>query len=275
MKTIINEFTKINGLMAQVSSMDLVDREKWVYNQFLNYAHKNSKYVAHAHGLNDIECEFYIASGLYDKFLKLRDKTLEKCDGVHFNAIEYIECRHVLALVRKVVNELNFKNATIEKKGLCLPDSEISFKNGPRYFIKGVYIPDSVEYENISRMSTKKVDIIDLIKQWENRDSRSENRKVRQFNAFIDEEGNSTSEETQLAGNYRTPEQELFYNLNMETALATVSKIAVSDSAFMHVYEVLTKTDKLTTSDLMVVSRFRKRNNLEGLTLSDLRYLFA
>lgn len=274
MKTIINEKTKINGTMAQVSSMELVSRETWVYRQFLSYAHKVSKYVASRHGLNDIECEYYIASGLYNKFLKLREKTLETCDGVHYNAIEYIECKHVLSLVRLVVNELNFKNATIEKKGLCLPDSEISFKNGASYKIMGAYIPDSIEYENISKMATRKIDIIDLLKQWENRDSRSESRKVRQFTRYIDDEGNSTSEETQVAGNYRTPEQDYFYNESIRQSLSLVSKIATECKYFANVYRALT-LEKLDDSAKSVLKRFRKQYSLDSLSLNELKYLFA
>lgn len=274
MKTIINEKTKINGTMAQVSNMELVSRETWVYRQFMSYAHKVSKYVASRHGLNDVECECYIASGLYDKFLKLRAKTLETCDGIHYNAIEYIECKHVLSLVRLVVNELNFKNATIEKIGLCLPETEISFKNGPKYTLKGVNIPDSIEYENISKMATRKIDIIDLLKQWENRDSRSESRKVRQFTRYIDDEGNTTSEETTLAGNYRTPEQEFFYNESIRQSLSLVSKIATECKYFSNVYRALT-LEKLDDSAKSVLKRFRKQYGLDALSLNELKYLFA
>ena len=275
MKTIFNEFTKINGTMAQVSMLDVCDREKWVYIQFLNYAHKCARYVASAHGLNDIECEYYIASGLYDKFLKLRDKTLEECNGVHFNSIEYIECRHVLALVRKVVNELNFKSATIETQKECIiPDVEVSFKNGPKYIIRGAHVEASTEYENISRMSTKKVDIIELLKQWENRDSRSEARKVRQFTRYVDDEGNTTSEETQIAGNYRTPEQDYFYNNAMRESMRIVSKIATECKYFKNVYRALT-LEKLDDSAKSVLKRFRAQYGLSDLALNELKYLFA
>lgn len=256
-------------------------RHEYIFkNVLLPFASDCVKYNRCENG--DVTIE-YIASGLYTKFLDLRQKVSENdgilldCTQTDVKAVKWAIC-----LLRKVVNGLNFTPAGAYKKvsAMDLEGFTMNVK-GPKgetlrqYTFSDIHTEGKTIIEKSDRKSTKKVDVVDVLKQWENRDSKSEARKVRQFTMYTDEEGNSASEETTIKGNYRTPEEDLIYNCAMVKAKKLASKIAIEDKSFNHVYEVLTREGVLSDSDRMTISRFRKRHNLDDLTLSDLRYLFA
>ena len=225
----------------------------------------------------------YIASGLYTKFLELRGKVAEN-DGILLDCTQtdVKAVKWVLCLIRKVVNGLNFTPAgtyknisAMDVKGFTMAVKGSKGATVREYNFNDIHTEGKTIIEKSANKSIKKVDVVDVLKQWENRDSRTESRKVRLFTMYTDEEGNKASEETTIKGNYRNPEEEFIYNCAMVKARRLVSQIATSDKSFNHVYEVLTREGVLSDSDRMTLSRFRKRHNLEDLTLSDLRYLFA
>lgn len=256
-------------------------RHEYIFkNVLLPFASDCVKYNRCENG--DITIE-YIASGLYTKFLDLRQKVSENdgilldCTQTDVKAIKWAIC-----LLRKIVNGLNFTPAgtyktvsAMDLKGFTMDVKGHKGETLRQYTFGDIHTEGKTIIEKSDRKSTKKVDVVDVLKQWENRDSKSEARKVRQFTMYTDEEGNSASEETTIKGNYRTPEEDLIYNCAMVKARKLVSKIAIEDKSFNHVYEVLTREGVLSDSDRMTLSRFRKRHNLDDLTLSDLRYLFA
>lgn len=256
-------------------------RHEYIFkNVLLPFASDCVKYNHCENG--DITIE-YIASGLYTKFLDLRQKVSENdgilldCTQTDVKAVKWAIC-----LLRKIVNGLNFtpagtykKVSAMDLKGFTMDVKGHKGETLRQYTFGDIHTEGKTIIEKSDRKSTKKVDVVDVLKQWENRDSKSEARKVRQFTMYTDEEGNSASEETTIKGNYRTPEEDLIYNCAMVKARKLVSKIAIEDKSFNHVYEVLTRDGVLSDSDRMTISRFRKRHNLEDLTLSDLRYLFA
>ena len=270
-----------NIQILTLCSMSKNQRHAYIFeNVLIPFASDCVKYNHCENG--DVTIE-YIASGLYTKFLELRNKVSENddilldCTQTDVKAVKWTLC-----LLRKVVNGLNFTPAGSYKtvSAMDLQGFTMDVK-GPKgetlrqYAFNDIHTEGKTIIEKSDNKSTKKVDVVDVLKQWENRDSRTESRKVRQFTMYTDEEGNSASEETTIKGNYRNPEEDLIYKCAMIKARKIVSKIAVEDKSFNHVYEVLTRDGVLSDSDRMTISRFRKRHNLEDLTLSDLRYLFA
>lgn len=256
-------------------------RHEYIFkNVLLPFASDCVKYNRCENG--DITIE-YIASGLYTKFLELRGKVSENdnilldCTQTDVKAVKWVLC-----LLRKVVNSLNFTPAgtyktisAMDLKGFTMDVKGHKGETLRQYSFKDIHTEGKTIIEKSENRAIKKIDVVDVLKQWENRDSRTESRKVRLFIMYTDEEGNKASEETTIKGNYRTPEEDLVYKCAMVKARRLVSKIATEDKSFDHVYEVLTRDGVLSDSDRMTLSRFRKRHNLEDLTLSDLRYLFA
>lgn len=273
--------TLTNIEVLTLCGMSKNQRHEYIFkNVFLPFASDCVKYNRCENG--DVTCE-YIASGLYTKFLELRGKVAENddilldCTQTDIKAVKWTIC-----LLRKVVNGLNFTSAGIYKKvsAMDLQGFTMSIKGAKgetvrEYNFNDVHTEGKTIIEKSTNKATKKVDVVDVLKQWENRDSRTEARKVRLFTMYTDEDGNKASEETTIKGNYRNPEEDLIYNCAMVKARRIVSQIATSDKAFNHVYEVLTHDGVLSDSDRMTISRFRKRHNLDDLTLADLRYLFA
>lgn len=270
-----------NNEVLTLCGMSKNERHAYIFkNVLLPFASDCVKYNRCENG--DVTCE-YIASGLYSKFLELRDKVAENdgilldCTQTDVKAVKWAIC-----LLRKVVNGLNFTPAGTYKKvsamdlqGFTMDVKDSKGKTIREYNFNAIHTEGKTIIEKSENKATKKVDVVDVLKQWENRDSRTEARKVRLFTMYTDEDGNKASEETTIKGNYRTPEEDLVYNCAMVKARRIVSKIATEDKSFNHVYEVLTREGVLSDSDRMTISRFRKRHNLDDLTLSDLRYLFA
>lgn len=262
-------------------SMSKNQRHEYIFkNVFIPFANDCIKYNHCENG--DVTCE-YIASGLYTKFLDLRAKVSENdgilldCTQTDVKAVKWVIC-----LIRKIVNSLNFTPAgtyktvsAMDVKGFTMDVKGPNSETVRQYTFNDIHTEGKTIIEKSVNKSTKKVDIVDVLKQWENRDSRTESRKVRQFTRWIDEDGNETSEETTIKGNYPTPEQELLNNERLLYVNKKISEIVSNCRNFGTIYAILTKEEKLTNTDSVLLSRFRKYNHLEDLTLSDLRYLFA
>lgn len=256
-------------------------RHEYIFkNVFIPFANDCIKYNHCENG--DVTSE-YIASGLYIKFLELREKVSENdgilldCTQTDVKAVKWVIC-----LIRKIVNSLNFTPAgtyrtvsAMDLRGFTMDVKGPKGDTIKQYVFNDVHTDGKTVIEKSGNKFTKKVDIVDVLKQWENRDSRTESRKVRQFTRWIDEDGNETSEETTVKGNYPTPEQELLNNERLLYVNKKISEIVSNCRNFGTIYAILTKEEKLTDSDSVLLSRFRKYNHLEGLTISDLRYLFA
>lgn len=262
-------------------AMSKNQRHEYIFkNVFIPFANDCIKYNHCENG--DVTCE-YITSGLYTKFLELRVKVSENdgilldCTQTDVKAVKWVIC-----LIRKIVNSLNFTPAgnyktvsAMDVKGFTMDVKGPNNETLRQYTFNDVHTEGKTIIEKSDKKSTKKVDIVDVLKQWENRDSRTESRKVRQFTRWIDEDGNETSEETTIKGNYPTPEQELLNHERLLYVNKKISEIVSNCRNFGTIYAILTKEEKLTNTDSVLLSRFRKYNHLEDLTLSDLRYLFA
>lgn len=279
----INQIYSMCGMSASA-------RHSFIYsNVFLSFADDCIKYN---HCENGDCTREYIANTIYIKYLHLLDKRADS-EGVARDCVNnVVACaRWVICLLRKITTSYNFIGA-----GEYVTTSAVDLRgfiihtNTKDIVFKDIHRDSATRLERPTINNTRKVDIIDVLKQWEAREnhaSHKENRE-RSFYTYTDEEGHTTSEADMLESRFDTPERALLHKCAMIRVNRHIAKIVHNDRAFNHVYEVLTKEGKLDTGDLMTLSRFRDRNNLyytvsnddgttekKPLTINDLRYLFA
>ena len=267
MKNFINEKTRITGLMVQLSALDTDARELWAFNQFKAYAHKNARYVAERHDMSVEYCEGYVTSGLYFKFLELRNKAIEDADGVHYNAVEYCACRHVLALVRKVVNNLNFVGAgTYENiSAWASPSFSIGLPSGAVYSVSVIDHKAHTELNKPDIISTRRVDIVDLVEQWENREARKARRNERRFYTSTDDEGGQCSELDRVSGNYGTPETILLNKCARIRARRVIEEIKLykNGARLLEIAGKKERKEALSGAERVALNLFRSHHILE------------
>lgn len=250
--------------------MSIPDREKLIFSQFLSYGKMQARFIAGVHDMSADYCARYIASGLYDRFLKMRSEKIADY-GMHYNSVDYETFCHVMALVKKIKTNLNFS---------CGGYYEIMRAHSVT-LESGIYMGNK-DYMNIGsknvlhreNMSTHNIDIVDIIEQWENRDARSAQKYNKRARCFIDDDGIEVNELDRISGNYETPESALQHDCALLLARRHVSRIACNYRNFENVYNVLVNGEK-TSADKMTIKRFKDRNNLSALSLDDLKYLFA
>lgn len=279
----INQIYSLCGLNAS-------ERHAFIYsNVFLSFADDCIKYN---HVENGDCTREYIANTIYIKYLHLLDKRAEFESVARDCVSNVVACaKWVICLLRKITNSYNFIGAgdyvttsAVDLRGFTVrtETKEISFSD--------IHRNVSTRLERLEIKNTRRVDIVDVLKQWEARENHASHKvnRERNFYTYTDEEGHTTSEADTLESRFDTPERALLRKCSMIRVNRHIADIVHNDRAFNHVYDVLTKTDKLETSDLMVLSRFRDRNNLyytvenddgtterKPLTISDMRYLFA
>lgn len=256
------------------------NRDIMVYNAFMDYADKKAKYISDKHSMSFEYCTMYIAEGLYFKYMELRNKKIESF-GYHYNNVEYESFIHVLSLVKKVLNKLNYASGGIYTRAHMSTDETEYLPN-----VIAVYYKSELIKNNIG--STKNVDIVDLIAQWENRSVRND-AKLKNAMALCNAcnikgsynvDKNESEKSSRLfnfinditINNYLTPETETIYNECIHNA-AFYAKQLKDKKNFSKVAEVLKHGEKSST-DKMTIKRFKDRNGLQSLTFKDLQYIF-
>lgn len=255
-------------------------RDTMVYNAFMEYANKKALYIASKHDMSLEYCGMYIAEGLFFKYLELRDKKIDSF-GYHYNNVEYESFIHVLSLIKKVLNKLNFACGGVYTRAHLSTNETEYLPNVLAVYYKSELIKNDIG-------STKNVDIVDLIAQWENRSVRND-AKLKSAMALCnacnikgsynvdkkESEKNSrlfTFINDSTISNYLTPETETIYNECIHTAAFYIKQLKEKKN-FSKVESVL-KFGEKSSSDKMTVKRFKDRNGLQSLTFKDLQYLF-
>lgn len=255
-------------------------RDNMVYNAFLEYASKKALYIASKHDMSIEYCSMYIAEGLYFKYMELRNKKIEAF-GYHYNNVEYESFIHVLSLVKKVLNKLNFACGGEYIKGHMSTNDMEYLPNVIAVYHKGELIKNDIG-------SIKNVDIVDLISQWENRSVRNE-AKLKSAMALcnacnIKGSYNVDKKESEKSSrlfnfinditvsNYLTPESETIYNECIHTAAFYIKQL--KDKNNFNKVETVLKHGEKSSSDKMMIKRFKDKNGLQSLTFKDLQYLF-
>jgi hypothetical protein len=292
----------LNGEAVQVCKLDTASRELWVYNHFYKHASECSKYYAKKHGMTENECTCYIASGMYNKFLSLRSKTIKKC-GHYFNAVEVCCYYRVMSQLKIAIQKMNTVTTCEYKtiKAWASPSVDISIQTNTG--LKTTHIP--VIYHNEKHFkdfnpvvnNPKMFDIVDVIEVWDNRHSRTESRLRDAMNELNGEIGNKTffspynvdnlSDEdkkrlnkklnaisrynnmldrmTKLSGNYSNPLDIYCHN---ETLQEAREKLA-SDKRYKDILAMCSTVDNLSTRQRDTLRNFRERHNLYYCAIDD------
>lgn len=279
----------LNGFAVQLSMLDVQERELFVYNAFLERARRVAKYYCHKHGMSEKTALLYIASGLYAKFLDLRERDIKKHDGIHFNSMEYCNMLRVFKQLRYALDRANCKPTTAYTQTYYAPRVAVSFSNGRELVIPGHTVKGTLQ-ERPEVNNTKMFDIIDVVEMWENRYSRKHARFMEAVNALNSERDDTTvkislnenelndddaravrSKACKLArdkndlrnmvnlnGTYPEPLQELLHKCERERARRTLS----SDKRYVDVMRIVSSTHEMSSTERAIVARFRERNNL-------------
>lgn len=285
----------LSGECVQVCHTSISNREKWVYTHFLKHAKNVSKYYAKKHGMTKNECTCYIASGMYNKFLSLRSKTIKKC-GYHFNAMEVCCYYRVMSQLKIALQKMNTVTTCEYKTIKAWASPEIVIGIAREDGLKKYAIP-VIDHKATSKPefiptinNSKMFDVVDVIEVWDNRHSRTESRLYDAMNELNNEVDNKTffkpsevdklSEEdkrrlnkklyalarynnmlsrmTQLNGNYSNPCDIYCHNETVEEARKKLS----SDKHFEDVLSLASSNDNLSEKNKKVIQRFRDRHNL-------------
>jgi hypothetical protein len=304
----------LSGEGVQVSLLSQAEREVYVYKRFEARASKIAKYYASKHDMTPDECTRFMTSAMFNKFIDLRSKEIKRYD-VHYNALDYLCMIKVLSQLKIAHDRANYTQAGeyIEKSACFIPDTEVSFKNGPTYTIKGRYIPESTELRGRvdNRLIGKCFDYVDICTMWDNRHARHEvklaralsnlnsltsvyeytsdkhyltmteaerERAKKALNKQLHADAvhyNSLRYLTTLSGDYGTPESNFFNGLDNIRLMRKLSAMA----SYKHIEEVkriINSNTVMTSSERTEITRFRKHYNIgQNVTREDLKYLLA
>lgn len=292
----------LSGECVQVCHTSITDREKWVYTHFFNYAKKCSKYYAKKHGMTENECTCYIASGMYNKFLNLRSKTIKKC-GYHFNAIEVSCYYRVMSQLKIALQKMNLVTTSEYKTFKAWASPEVIISTTREDGLKKYVIP-VIDHKATSKpefipvvSNSKMFDIVDVIEVWDNRHSRTESRLYDAMNELNNEVGNKTffkpsevdklNEEdkrrlnkklyaiarynnmldrmTKLSGNYSNPLDIYCHNETLQEMRKKLS----SDKRYNDIMAICNTKDNLSVKQRDTLRNFRERNNLYYCVIDD------
>lgn len=262
----------------EVLGMSEEKRLEWAFNRFYEYGKKRAKYIAHKHDLSDIETVSLIPSGLMAKCMELYEAGKSK---YNYNAL-IIDCvARVFGIVKASIARLNFNQGGIYSK------AHISTDNMEYLPHIGAVFHESRLIEKPNLKGGKQVDIIDILEQWENRSSRTEQKiraaifslncdgvKINIENMSDDEKKQVEARKKELArasakaqeivrlsGYYETPEEALIYKCNM----------AKLDTRFKN---ILFSREELSDSDKKYLRRWKRRNGCGDVRIEDLRGYF-
>lgn len=304
----------LSGEGVQVSLLSQSEREIYVYKRFEARASKIAKYYASRHDMAIDECTRFMTSAMFNKFIDLRSKEIKRYN-VHYNALDYLCMIKVFSQLKIAHNRANYTQAGeyIEKSACYIPDTEVSFKNGPTYTIKGRYISESTELQGRvdNRLIGKCFDYVDICTMWDNRHARHEaklSRALSNLNSLTSVYEYTTDKHyltmteaererakkalnkqlhadavhynslrylTTLSGDYGTPESNFFDGLENIRLMRKLSAMA----SYKHIEEVkriINSDTVMTSSERTEITRFRKHYNIgQNVTREDLKYLLA
>lgn len=243
----------------EVLGMSEKRRLEWAFNRFYEYGKKRAKYLAAKHDLSEVETTSLIPSGLMTKCLELYE--IEKNSGNVYNGL-ILDCvARVFGIVKASIARLNFN--------------------------QGGIFHESALIEKPNLKGGKQIDILDILEQWENRSSRTE-QKIRNAIYSLNCEGVKINSEnmsdekreqvearkkelarasikaqeiTNLSGHYLTPEEQLLQNCDM----------AKLDTRFKN---ILFSREELSDSDKKYLRRWKRRNGCDTVRVEDLREYF-
>lgn len=279
----------LNGYAVQLSLLDQTARERFIYNAFVERARRVAKYYCSKHDMGELDAVLFIASGLYAKFMDIRDRAIKRADGVHYNGVEYCAMLKTFSQLRYALDRANCKPTTAYSQSYVAPRVAISFTNGRELVIPEHTVKGTLERPDMT-FNSKMFDIIDVVEMWDNRASRKRARFMEAVNALNDDadektvklslnenemsaddlravrskmaklsrDKNDLRRLTELNGVYRDPCTDLMHACELERARRTLE----TDKRYADVMRMVTSADDLSDRDRHTLARFRDRNNL-------------
>lgn len=299
----------LNGYAVQLSQLDQTERERFIYNAFLERARRVAKYYNDKHDMSERDAILFIASGLYAKFMDIRERAIKKADGVHYNGVEYCAMLRTFKQLRYALDRANCKPTTAYTQEYFSPRVAVSFSNGRELVIPSHTVEGTLNRPDMS-FTSKMFDIIDVIEMWDNRASRKRALYIEAVNALNDEADEKTVKLplnenelndddaravrakarklarakndlktlTELNGVYREPFADLLHACELERA----RRILRSDKRYIDVLRITKRANDMNSTERAIISRFRERNGLfyehadgtrDAITRDELIYL--
>lgn len=289
----------LSGEGVQVSLLSQSERETYVFKRFMTRAGKIAKYYASKHDMTVDECTRFMASAMFNKFIDLRSKEIKRY-GVHFNALDWLCMIRVFSQLKIAHDRANYTQAGeyVEKSACFVPDTEVSFKNGPSYTFKGRYISESSELLNRidNRLVGKCFDYVDICTMWDNRHARHEAKLARALenlnsltsvyeymtdkhfltmteaererakaalNKQLHADGvryNNLRYLTTLSGNYGTPESKLLNKCALIRARKLIERIHDETQSGARIIDIISSDRAQTPAERRAICDFRKRH---------------
>lgn len=241
--------------MKKLEWFDLVSkshRQKYeiVYRQFLDYGTRMAKYVCSKHDMSESYCSMFIASGLFQKFLQLKNKLIIQ-NGSFYCNVDFEAMKYTFALLHKVLNNLNYKKGGEYTEAKNMLDTWYYLPNILIVEVKSKLVREPMTNTNI-------VDVVDIITQWENRDARTQARKTRRYY----EGENGENELDSIRSYYATPEQALLNKCMKERAKRELNFYRLNCKSFNRVVSIVNKDSARTEAEKSCIKDFRKRFKL-------------
>ena len=289
----------LSGEGVQVSMLSQSEREEYIFKRFKARAFKIAKYYASKHNMSIEECTRFMTSSMFNKFIDLRSKEIKK-HGIHYNALDYLCMIKVFSQLKIAHNRANYTQAGeyTKKSAYYIPNTEISFRHGPSYTVKGHYISESSELLNKvdNRLVGKCFDYVDICTMWDNRHARHEaklsqalfnlnsltsvyeyttdkhyltmtteerERTKRALNKQLHSDGvnyNNIRYLTTLSGNYGTPETELLNKCALIRARKLITRIYNETQSGARIIDIVSSDRVKTSAERRAICDFRKRH---------------
>lgn len=260
-----------------------------IFNDFLRYGKKQSKYYAYKHDYDIDTGARYIASGLIERYFKY----LSDFDDINANT-RLNAFNHVYGAIYASLAQLNYSKCGLYSSAHWSTDNTEYLPN------KGAIYHDSRLVERPNLSSGKMIDIFDLLVQWENRQAKTESKianyaimadavkiadKSRDYmtewekscaDKYTGKDTYSISigdyVETMRSAVYATAESEAIDRDNINSLYFLLSDIK-KEKSFERIADILHYGVKNKT-DEKALERFRARHNLKNVSADNLRVVF-
>jgi hypothetical protein len=240
------------------------------YNSFFDYGKSCAKYIAYKHNMDIIECACYIASGLYQLLLK-RIEQLKNDNTLNNNMRFLIAFFGTQKLVKKIMAMTNYSSYFKNNKLSYGDDLKV---NGHTVGSETVYRMNKYkysnnkysEYRNVKKVNTNIIDIVDVLEQKENRDSK------KSISYDSDDTGYFRDS---LRSNYGNPEQDLLCKLSRFYSHVYAEKIRQSKDymRLMTLKDSISSDVKMSTKTRSFLRDFKHRHGLETLKTREIYYI--
>lgn len=273
-----------------IKNLNQSDIMELFYNEFLNYGKKCAVYIAKNHDMENSYCAMYIASGLFDLFLKRCEQLHKNENGFEFSRetllIAFLGTKKLVKKIMAITNyssyfksnekayNTSFKD-TLNSETLAYyceqTENKVYSKTNyrlPKYKnSKNKYS----DFRNVKKVNSHIIDIVDILEQKENRTS----KKTYSLNNTINESGDEFG--IFVKSYYPTPEQELLNKLSRFYSHRTAQKIR-SDKNYYKLIEIETKISKsipLENVDKQTIKNLKKRLGIEELKTKEILYIVS